>query len=142
MRGTARLLLAHLGLEELDIHLGPVDADELAAAIGKPGRGQQQEEFLEIETLDRTFHRQRSVVVGDRVEEAIAAPGSVDPHDADVVAPAERHAFGYILLIIHWRNQHSGARTRTTADFPYRSNVGILATVSGRNANEALISLP
>ena len=30
MRGTARLLLASLGLQKLDVHVGSVDADEFA----------------------------------------------------------------------------------------------------------------
>src|SRR6516164_1872664 len=44
---AARLLLV-LALQELDVHLGAVDAHELAAAIGQTRRRQQQEELLEV----------------------------------------------------------------------------------------------
>src|SRR5580704_16747451 len=88
VRFRARLLAGPglPGLEELDFHLGPVDADKFAAAIGKAGRRQEQKELLEIETLDGTFHGQHGVIVRDGIEKAIATPGSVDAHDADFLA--------------------------------------------------------
>src|SRR5262245_2495516 len=60
---AAVALLGILALQERDVHLGAVDAHQLAAPVREPGRRQQQEEFLEIEALNGALHRQRGVVV-------------------------------------------------------------------------------
>jgi hypothetical protein len=45
----AEPLLPLLALQKLDIHFRAVDANQFASAVSKAGRGQQQEELLEIE---------------------------------------------------------------------------------------------
>jgi len=104
-----RLLFPALGLEELDVHVAAVDANEFAAAVGKAGGRQQQKKFLEVEALDRALEREQGIRIRDGLEHAITAPGSVDAHDADVIASAERHAIQPFFLFSHDRDQPSGA---------------------------------
>ena len=63
VRGTGLFLFAALRLQELDIHIGSVDANKFATAIGQTRGRREQKEFLEIETLDGTLHGQLRVVV-------------------------------------------------------------------------------
>lgn len=111
---AARLLLGVLASQETDVHLRTVDANELAPPIGETCRGQQQEELLEVETLDRPFHRQRGVGVRDRVELAVPAPGSIDRHETDVIAPAEGDPFRTLAILRH------DSPPRHRRDFRYR----------------------
>ena len=53
--GRRRLLLLVALLEEIDADLVAIDPGQLAAAIGKAGGGQQQEELLELKPFDGTF---------------------------------------------------------------------------------------
>src|SRR5512143_1359872 len=99
--GGRTALLLVLAAQELDVHLRAVDAHELAAAIGETGRGQQQEELLQVQPLDRSLDREDRVGVGDGVEHAVAAPSSVDGHDADIVAAAERDTLGTLAILSH-----------------------------------------
>src|SRR5262245_65212986 len=78
---AAMAFLGVLALEERDVHFGAVDAHQLAATVSESGRRQQQEEFLEVQSLDGTFYRERGVGVGNSIEHAITPPGSVDSHD-------------------------------------------------------------
>src|SRR4029079_18583557 len=94
-------LLSVLGAQELNVHLGAIDAHQFTAAVGKSGRRQQQEELLEVQPLDRAFHGEDGVGVGNRVELAVAAPGAVDRHDADVIAAAESHALRIFSILGH-----------------------------------------
>jgi hypothetical protein len=77
-RVVSRFLFPRLTLQELDIHFGAVDADQLTAAIGETGGRQEQKELLEVEALDRTVNRQHRIVVGNGVEKTLAAPGAID----------------------------------------------------------------
>src|SRR6266702_6335593 len=100
MAGRAALLPV-LAAQELDVHLGAVDAHQLAAAVGKAGGRQQQEELLQVQALDRAFHREDGVGVGDRVQLAVAAPGAIDGHDADIIAAAECYPFRAFSILCH-----------------------------------------
>src|SRR6202035_1064003 len=98
-------------LQKPDIDLGAVDADELASAIGQAGGGQQQKELLEIEALNRAFDGEDGVVVRYGLEQAIAAPRSIDAHDADAIPAAEGHAFRCLAILGHWSERpHRSAR--------------------------------
>ena len=88
-------------LQELDIDLRAIDADQFAAAIGKAGRRQQQEEFLEVEALNLTLDGEDGVVIRYRIEQAVAPPCAVDAHDADAVSTAERYPFRCLAVLRH-----------------------------------------
>src|ERR1700722_3307922 len=97
--GNTGLLFLVLSDQKLDIDFDAVDANEFAPAIGQAGRRQQQEELLEIEALNRPLDSQHRIGIGYRIEHAVPAPRSVDAHDADAVAAAERHALlSFVLL--------------------------------------------
>lgn len=81
-----RPLFPALRLEELNIHIAAVDANEYAAAVGKTGGRQQLKKFLEVETLDRAPDREQRIRIGDGPEQAISAPGFINAHDADITA--------------------------------------------------------
>src|SRR5271157_5749733 len=67
--------------------------DQLASAICKTGRGQQQEEFLEIQSFDGVLDDQPRAGLRHVDHLATAAPGAVDPHDKYVDAALEIDAF-------------------------------------------------
>src|SRR5271163_3862515 len=60
--GRTRFLFPGLRLQELDVHVGSVDADKFTSAVSETGGGQEQKELLEIEALDRTLDRQHGIV--------------------------------------------------------------------------------
>src|SRR5436190_3199990 len=92
-RGAARSLpLLVAGFEEIDADLVAVHPGKLAAPIGKAGRRQQQEKLLQMQPLDRTFHRQLGAGLGDVFHDAITAPGAVDTHHVSRDAPLEYDA--------------------------------------------------
>src|ERR1700730_634805 len=88
-------------LEEIDPDLVAIDPGWRAAAIGKSGRRQQQEEFLQMQPFDRAFDGKLRAGFGDVFHDAIAPPGAVDAHhvrgypalegDAFALAPFGRH---------------------------------------------------
>ena len=87
------------------------------------------------------------VVVGDGLEDAIAPPGSVDRHDADIMATAERHAIRCLFLFAHRRSQLASQDNRSENEITAQicaqeSNVALFATVSGPSAKFALIFAP
>src|SRR5215510_14344696 len=75
--------------EEVDPDLGAIDPGQLAAAIGKAGRRQQQEEFLQVNTLDGTFDGEFGPVLGNVLHGALAPPGAIDGHHVSRDAPLE-----------------------------------------------------
>src|SRR5215470_13824193 len=75
--------------QEVDADLVAIDPGELAAAIGKAGRRQQQEEFLQVQALDGTLDRQLGAGFGDVLHGAVAPPGAVDGHHVSRNAPLE-----------------------------------------------------
>jgi hypothetical protein len=85
----------------------PIDPDEFATTTGETSGGQEQKELLEIEALDGTFHREEGICVRYGLKQAIATPGPVDGHDANVMAPTERHAIQHLFLFSHCRSQLS-----------------------------------
>src|SRR5258708_13143354 len=85
-RAAAPLLLV-LALEELDVNFGAVDANQFASAIGEAGRRQQQKELLEIESFDGAVDGQYGIVVRNGVEQAVAAPRSINTHHANAISP-------------------------------------------------------
>src|SRR5580693_8117716 len=88
-------------LEEIDPDLVAVDPGELAAAIGKSGGRQQQEELLQMQSFDRALDGELRTGLGDVFHDAVAPPGAVDAHhvrgypalegDAFALAPFGRH---------------------------------------------------
>src|SRR5258708_23931497 len=76
----ARFLLLVALFEEIDADLIAVDPGELAAAVRKTRGRQQQEEFLEVQTLDRALHRELGAGLGDVFHHTIGSPGTVDTH--------------------------------------------------------------
>src|SRR5947209_20409705 len=75
--------------EEIDADLVAIDPGQLATAIGKARRRQQQEEFLQMQALDGTFDRQLGTGLGNVFHGAIAPPGAVDGHHVSRDAPLE-----------------------------------------------------
>jgi hypothetical protein len=80
--GRSRFSLEN-GFEETRADLVSIDPDQLAAAISQSRGGQQQEEFLEIETCHRTIDLQQDAALGNIQHGAVAAPGAVDSHDVN-----------------------------------------------------------
>src|SRR3981081_2137608 len=79
--GALGLLFLLVGLlEEIDTDLVAIDPGQFAAAIGKSGRRQQQEEFLQMQTLDGTIDRQLGAGLGDVLHHTVAPPGAIDAH--------------------------------------------------------------
>ena len=72
--GNHRVSFFALGLQELNVHVGPIDPDEFATTIGETSGGQEQKELLEIEALDGTFHREEGICVRYGLKQAIATP--------------------------------------------------------------------
>src|SRR5579871_4641129 len=101
MQVAARLLFPAFGLQKLDIHVGSVDADEFAAAVGKTRGGQEQKELFKIEALDRALNRQQSVGIRYGLKQAIVAPGTVDGHDAHIVDAGERDPIKALFFLAH-----------------------------------------
>jgi len=62
MRGTARLLLARLGLQKLDVHVGSIDAEEAAfSLIHFHCRGRRSEQnMLQQEDVPTSPQNRRS----------------------------------------------------------------------------------
>src|SRR3977135_3569376 len=110
-----RLFLLVARLEEIDADLVAIDPGQFAAAIGKPGGRQQQEEFLEMQTLDGTFDREFRAGFRNVFHRAFAPPGAVDAHhmrgypalecDSLALAPFCHHGFAPALD----RAQHAKA---------------------------------
>src|SRR5260370_13217130 len=98
---AARPLFLVLSFKELDVYFGAVDANQFASAIGEAGRREQQKELLEIETLYGALDGQYRFAVRNGVEQTVAAPRSVNAHDADAVSPAEGHALGSFGVVCH-----------------------------------------
>src|ERR1700744_6245973 len=67
-------------LQEGHADLVAIDPGQLAAAVGQPGRRQQQEELLQMEALDRALDGELGAGLGHVLHGAIAAPGAVDAH--------------------------------------------------------------
>src|SRR5258708_1947052 len=99
-RAAAPLLLV-LALEELDVNFGAVDANQFASAIGEAGRRQQQKELLEIESFDGAVDGQYGIVVRNGVEQAVAAPRSINTHDTDAISATEGHPFQPLGVVCH-----------------------------------------
>ena|ERR1041385_8895333 len=78
----------------------PVDPGELAAAE-YAGRGELQEEFLQVEVGDRDLEFELGAGVARVQHEAVARPGAVDRDDARRSALRERHAPGLALILPH-----------------------------------------
>jgi hypothetical protein len=145
VRGTGLFHFAALRLQELDIHIGSVDANEFATTIGKTRGRQEQKELLEIEALDRAVHRQHGVIIRYGLEQTIATPRSVDSHDANIIASAERHAIEYLFLFSRCRSQLPEARIGAEGHRRYlckKSNAFPFATFSGWSAHFPLILAP
>src|SRR6185437_4352372 len=69
-RSPAELLLFIARLEKNDPDLVAVDPGKLAAAIGEAGRRQQQEKFLQVQTLDRSLDGELGAGLGDIFHDA------------------------------------------------------------------------
>src|ERR1700748_1039691 len=78
--GAPRLFLLVALLEEGHADLVAIDPGELAAAVGKAGRRQQQEELLQVKPLDGSLDGELGAGLGNVLHCAIAAPGAVDAH--------------------------------------------------------------
>jgi hypothetical protein len=100
-RGTGSLFLVLLSLQKLDVNFRAVDADKFASAIGQAGRRQQQKELPEIEALNGALDGKYGVVVRDGIQQTVAAPCPVNPHDTDAISTAERHALRCFVVIRH-----------------------------------------
>src|SRR5690242_15483354 len=85
---SAGLLL----LEKTDADLFALNPGELAPAIGKASRRQQQEEFLQVQTFDRPLDRKFCAGLGDVLHHAVAPPSAVDSHHVRVDAALEGDA--------------------------------------------------
>src|ERR1700756_2651705 len=77
---VARLFLLLARSQEGYSHLVAIDPGQLAPAVGKPGRRQQQEKLLQVKSLDRAIDSEFSAALGDVLQDAVAAPGAVDTH--------------------------------------------------------------
>src|SRR3954469_17050700 len=75
-----RLLFLVALLQEVDPDLIAIDPGQLAAPIGQPRGRQQQEEFLQMQALDRAFDRQLGAGLGNVFHYAVTPPGAVDSH--------------------------------------------------------------
>jgi hypothetical protein len=84
MRIAGQLLFPDLGLQELGIHIGSINANEFATSIYEARRRQEQKESLEIETLDGTFEGKQGGGVRYGLKQAIAMPRHVDGHAAGI----------------------------------------------------------
>ena len=80
------------------------------------------------------------------MEKAVATPGAVDTHDADVIATAERHAqivlCSQLLFFTHCLGPSESGNTiqrKKVPTSPKKSNVSRSATLSGPPASFALI---
>src|SRR2546423_4531467 len=76
----AGLLLLVALLEEIDADLVAIDPGQLTAAVGEAGGRQQQEEFLQMQTLDGAFDGQLGPGLGDVFHDTFAPPGTIDAH--------------------------------------------------------------
>src|ERR1700689_1283534 len=75
-----RLFLLVAGFKEIDADLVAVDPGQFATAIGETRGGQQQEEFLEMQSIDGAFDREFGAGLRNVFHRAIAPPGAVDAH--------------------------------------------------------------
>src|ERR1700682_1909974 len=94
LRRTApcRLFFLVAGFEEIDADLIAIDPGQFAAAVGEAGGRQQQEEFLEMQPLDRAFDGEFRADLRDVFHDALAPPGAVDAHHMRADAALERDA--------------------------------------------------
>src|ERR1700742_2835072 len=97
----AALLLLVGQLEEGDADLVAVDPGQFAAAIGEAGGRQQQEEFLQMEPLDRSLDRELRTALRDVFHLALAPPGAVDAHHVRGNAALEGDALALATLCRH-----------------------------------------
>jgi hypothetical protein len=79
-------------------YLISVHPGQLAAAVGQPGRGKQQEQFLQVEPFDRVIDRQLSAAIRDIFHHAVAAPGAIDGHHLRSMAPIKYDPMVFSLL--------------------------------------------
>ena len=108
------LLLLVALLEEIDADLIAIDPGQFAAAIGQSGGRQQQEEFLQMQPLDRAFHRELCAGLGNVFHDAVAAPGAVDAHHVRGDAAFERDALALAPFCSPWSRSRSQTRPRRT----------------------------
>src|SRR5689334_10619772 len=98
-RGLAARLLPGFLTQEADLELVAVDAVELAAPIGKSGRGEQKEELGQRQTLNRCLDAKRCVALRYVLDQAGATPGAVDRHHLRRQRPLERNALALALFL-------------------------------------------
>ena len=80
-------------------------------------------------------------------EEAVAAPGPIDTHDANVVAMAKLDAIERLFFFTHLSRPGKAGKPRSRQSkvmllFARRSNASLFATVSDRRDNFSLILAP
>src|SRR4029078_8524796 len=102
-RALGRPFFPVAGLEEIDADLVAIDPGQLAAAIGKAGGGQQQEELLELQALDGTFDAELRAGFRDVFHHALSAPSAVDTHHMRGDATFEYDALAFALFCRHSR---------------------------------------
>jgi hypothetical protein len=93
--------LGFVSFEELDADLIAGYADHPTAPKCEACGRQKQEEFLEVQSLEGTFDAQSRAGLRHIDHDAVATPGSINPHDVNMDAAFEIDTLAFSLSISH-----------------------------------------
>ena len=112
--GGALVVLLLAGLQEGDADLVAIDPGELAAPVGEAGGRQQQEEFLQVQALDRALDRQLGAGLGDVLDGAVAPQVPSMPIMKAGMPRSKTTRSPFIRSAITTSFTHAGAQGRRT----------------------------